>query len=62
MIFGAFHSQEPDWRKCREFIVEKYGNVAYPGGCHIVPNSALIVLGLLYGDDDFQKSLMITNT
>ncbi|MBI4927782.1 MAG: ADP-ribosylglycohydrolase family protein [Anaerolineae bacterium] len=57
-----FHSKEPDWRKCREFIVENYGNVAYPGGCHIIPNSALIVLGLLYGDDDFQKSLMITNT
>jgi hypothetical protein len=27
----------------------------------IVPNHALIILGLLYGDDDFQKSLMITN-
>jgi hypothetical protein len=27
-----------------------------------VPNHALIVLGLLYGDDDFQKSLMIVNT
>jgi len=34
----------------------------YGGNCHVVPNHALIVLGLLYGDDDFQKSLMIANT
>lgn len=57
-----FHAKEPDWRKGREFITHMYGYNTYPGGCHIVPNSALIVLGLLYGEDDFQKSLMITNT
>jgi hypothetical protein len=28
----------------------------------MVPNHALIILGLLYGAGDFQKSLMITNT
>ena len=28
----------------------------------MVPNHALIILGLLYGDDDFQRSLMIVNT
>jgi ADP-ribosylglycohydrolase len=55
-------TREPDWRKGRQFIVEAYGNDKYPGGCHIVPNQALIMLGLLWGDDDFQKSLMITNT
>ena len=26
------------------------------------PNHALIILSLLYGDDDFQKTLMIVNT
>ena len=29
---------------------------------HIVPNHALIILSLLFGDDNFQKSLMIANT
>jgi ADP-ribosylglycohydrolase len=57
-----FHTKEKDWRKGCEFIVIHYGYASYLGGCHIVPNSALIILGLLYGDDDFQKSLMITNT
>jgi hypothetical protein len=28
----------------------------------MVPNHALIIFSLLYGDDDFQKSLMIVNT
>ena len=53
---------EPDWRKSREKIVEKYGYSVYPGLCHMVPNHALIHLALLYGDDDFQKTLMIVNT
>jgi hypothetical protein len=56
------HAREPDWREARRFVVENYGYDKYPGGCHIVPNQALIILGLLYGNDDFQQSLMITNT
>lgn len=51
-----------DWRATREQIVARYGYDRYGGNCHIVPNHALIMLGLLYGDDDFQKSLMITVT
>ncbi len=57
-----WRASEPDWRKTREKIVSCYGYEKYGGNCHIVPNHALILLGLLYGDDDFQKSLMITNT
>ena len=57
-----FRTREPDWYQARQFVVDHYGYDKYPGGCHIVPNQALIILGLLYGDDDFQKSLMITNT
>jgi ADP-ribosylglycohydrolase len=53
---------EPDWRKTREKIVEQFGYSVYPGNCHIVPNHALIHLALLYGDNDFQKTMMIVNT
>ncbi len=52
----------PDWREARRLIVEHYGYDKYAGNCHMVPNHALILLGLLYGEDDFQKTLMITNT
>jgi len=57
-----WHEQYSDWRQARQKIVTHYGYDTYGGVCHMVPNHALIHLGLLYGDDDFQKSLMITNT
>ncbi|HMP38886.1 MAG TPA: ADP-ribosylglycohydrolase family protein, partial [Roseiflexaceae bacterium] len=57
-----WHARDGDWRRTRERIVAEYGYDRYGGNCHTVPNHALIILGLLYGDDDFQKSLMITNT
>lgn len=57
-----WREQYADWRVTRKCIEERYGYHIYGGNCHMVPNHALIMLGLLYGDDDFQKSLMITNT
>ena len=52
----------PDWRQARAQIAARYGYDKYPGNCHVVPNHALVHLGLLYSDDSFQKALMITNT
>jgi ADP-ribosylglycohydrolase len=57
-----WHAEFPDWRTTREQIAANYGYDKYPGNCHMVPNHALIILGLLYGEDNFQKALMITNT
>ncbi len=51
-----------DWRQAREKVAADYGYDKFGGNCHVVPNHALIHLGLLYGEDDFQKSLLITNT
>ncbi len=57
-----WHSEVNDWRKGRELLAGKYGYDKYGGNCHMVPNHGLIILSLLYGADDFQKSLMIVNT
>jgi ADP-ribosylglycohydrolase len=57
-----WHAQESDWRINRERIVERYGYDRYGGNCHIVPNHALIILALLHGNGDFQRSMMIVNT
>lgn len=57
-----WHSEFKDWRATREKIAEHYGYDRYGGNCHIIPNHALIILALLYGEDDFQKALMIVNT
>src|SRR5690606_16374537 len=55
-------STTPDWRRARELLAAKYGYDQYPGNCHVVPNHGLIILSLLYGEDDFQKTLGIVNT
>jgi ADP-ribosylglycohydrolase len=57
-----WHAAEPDWRVAREKLAASYGYDKYGGNCHMVPNHGLIIHALLYGDDDFQKSLMIVNT
>ncbi len=57
-----WRGKEPDWRKAFALLAADYGYDKYGGNCHIVPNHGLILLSLLYGDDDFQKTLMIVNT
>lgn len=57
-----WHTQEPDWRKAFQLLAENYGYDQYGGNCHMVPNHGLIVLSLLYGEDNFQKTQMIVNT
>ena len=57
-----WHAKEPDWRKGRELLAQRYGYDTYGGNCHMVPNHGLMIMSLLYGDDDFQKTLMIVNT
>jgi ADP-ribosylglycohydrolase len=55
-------TKEKDWRAARAWLEAHYGYQHYEGVCHMVPNHGLIALSLLYGDDDFQKTLMICNT
>jgi hypothetical protein len=57
-----FYKSNPDnWRDCFKFIKDNFGYDRYPGACHIIPNSAVIVLSLLYGDGDFSKTINICN-
>lgn len=57
-----WHAEYPDWHHARQQIESHYGYDKFGGNCHMVPNHALIHLGLLYGGDDLQRALMITNT
>jgi len=58
----AWQAAEPDWRVTRARIANRYGYDRYGGNCHIIPNHALIILGLLYGGGDLSRSLTIVNT
>jgi ADP-ribosylglycohydrolase len=53
---------EPDWRVARERLAERYGYHRYHGNVHVVPNHGLMILSLLWGDDDFSRTLSIVNT
>jgi len=50
------------WQDAFAEIVAKYGYDKYGGNCHMIPNHALIILSLLYGEDNFAKTLSIVNT
>ncbi len=54
--------REPDWQQAFMWLREHYGYDKYGGNVHMVPNHGLMILSLLYGDDDFQKTMMIVNT
>lgn len=45
--------------ECKEYIFENYSYAKYDGVCHIIPNTAIMVMSMLYGDNDFSKTLCI---
>ncbi len=57
-----WHAAEPDWHKGRQKLAGIYNYQNYGGNCHMVPNHGLIILGLLYGDSDFNQSMLVVNT
>jgi ADP-ribosylglycohydrolase len=58
----ALHAKETDWLKARAWIERDYGYDTYGGNCHMIPNHALIILALLYADNDFPRAMEIVNT
>lgn len=58
----TWYAKEKDWRTARSKLAAQYGYDKFGGNCHIIPNHGLIILSLLYGEDDLRKSLMIVNT
>lgn len=56
-----FHKNPDDWHQCFRYIYDNYGYDKYPGNCHIIPNSAVMILSLLYGKGDFTDTINICN-
>ena len=50
------------WKSTLARIQSNYGYDKFPGNCHVVPNHALIILALLFGNGDFDLSMEIVNT
>ena len=57
-----FYDAHPEnWHDCFQYIFENFGYDKYPGICHIIPNIAVMILSLLYGEGDFSRTLSICN-
>lgn len=57
-----WHAEDGDWRVSLRRLHEHWGYERYGTNCPLVPNLAVIILALLYGAGDFDRSLMIVNT
>ena len=51
-----------DWHKTFERIEAQYGYDKYGGGCHIIPNHAIMVLAWAYAPDNFRDAMAIICT
>lgn len=58
----AWAKEDGDWRRTYGRIKQKYGYDKFGGGCHMIPNHALMVMAWSYGQNDFHKALSIANT
>ena len=58
--FLAFHEEHPDDPDaCLDYIHRNHGYDKYPGVCHILPNTAIMLYGMLYGYNDFDETLRL---
>lgn len=60
-VMDYYRENPSRWRCCFQYIFEHYGYDKYPGNCHIIPNIAVMILALLYGEGDFTNTLSICN-
>ena len=57
-----WHQKYSDWNISLKKIINNYGYDKYQGSCHVIPNHALIIMSLLYGEGDFNRSMNIINS
>jgi ADP-ribosylglycohydrolase len=57
-----WHAEGLHWRDGLARIQEKWGYPKFPGGCHIIPNHAIVIHALVHGGDSFDESQMVVNT
>lgn len=53
----SWHRRFSDWRDAWDRVMEKYGHYHR---VHVINNAALVLLGLLYGEGDFERSITIS--
>lgn len=59
VVMDFWEKEKNDWRACVAYIHANFGYDKYPGVCHIIPNIAVMILSLLYGNGDFSRTIQI---
>ena len=60
-IIRYYRENPQDQPGCFDYIHTNYGYDKYPGACHIIPNTAIMIMAMCYGENDFSKTLMMLN-
>lgn len=58
----AWCHEDGDWHRTFERIAAQYGYDRYGGGCHMVPNHAIMVMAWAYAQGSFRRAQAIINT
>jgi ADP-ribosylglycohydrolase len=58
----AWCREDRDWHRTYERIAARYGYDRYGGGCHIIPNHAIMVMAWAYAEGSFRRAQAIINT
>lgn len=45
--------------ECLDYIQKNHGYDKYEGVCHILPNTAIMIMAMLYGENDFSKTMLM---
>ncbi|MEA5018219.1 MAG: ADP-ribosylglycohydrolase family protein [Erysipelotrichaceae bacterium] len=56
-IIRFYYENPSDWHECLTYIHQNYGYDKYAGICHIIPNTAIMIMALCYGENDFSNTL-----
>lgn len=54
-----WRTEQTDWRVTRQLLAKKYSPKGEPGDISAVVNGGAVLIGLLYGDGDFGKTVSI---
>ncbi len=60
-VMDYYEKNPKNWRDGFKFVFDNYGYDKYEGNCHIIPNAAVMILSMLYGEGDFENTLNICN-
>lgn len=54
--------ESDDWQTTRDWLDDRYGYARYPGPCHALANTAVVIAALRLGGDDFARAVAVASS